>query len=361
MHSTYFTAGPSQLYPSYQKHLVDAMDKQLGSVNHRSETFRAIYRHTDEQLRILLDIPSTHGIFFAASATEIWERILLNCVAEHSFHLTNGAFSKKFYDIALALNKNAIDFQVEDGKGFDLQQIHIPKETELICTTQNETSTGVMIPDQDLKLIKKTHPNTMLCCDLVSIAPYSKIDYTLMDSSFFSVQKAFGMPPGLGVWIANEQCLNKALQLQASGKNIGGHHTLASYWTNYRKFETPCTPNVMAIYILGKIAEDMNHLGVDTIRAEIDAKASMIYHFAEQAKNFTPFVQLPEHRSQTVAVLQTKIPSADIINTLKTKQVCVSSGYGIHKANQIRIANFPATNLSDMGHLLEILTDIDHA
>ena len=35
----------------------------------------------------------------------------------------------------------------------------------------------------------------------------------MIDTAFFSVQKAFGLPAGLGVWIANEKCLEKAKRL----------------------------------------------------------------------------------------------------------------------------------------------------
>ncbi|TAG55006.1 MAG: phosphoserine aminotransferase, partial [Runella slithyformis] len=101
MKNTYFTAGPAQMYPTFEKHLQTALNEQLGSISHRSQKFRDIYKFTVEQLRQLMNIPDTHGIFFAGSASEIWERILLNCVEHESFHLVNGSFSKKFYEYAV--------------------------------------------------------------------------------------------------------------------------------------------------------------------------------------------------------------------------------------------------------------------
>ena len=358
MNTIYFTPGPSHLFSTYQKHLIEAMNLQLGSINHRSDAFRKIYRHTDEQLRLLMDIPSTHAIFFASSATEIWEKIMLNCVDQYSFHLTNGAFSNKFYDFANALKKSPARFAVEEGQGFNMNDILIPEETELICTTQNETSTGVQIPVDDLMKLKKKFPSKLLCTDLVSVAPYSAIDHTMMDCSFFSVQKAFGMPPGLGVWIVNENCLAKADQLKNKGLNIGAHNTLESYFKNYKTFETPSTPNVIAIYILGKIAEDMNNLGLANIRKDLEVKADMIYDFAKQHKDFEPLVNQEAHRSKTVAVLNTVQPSAEIITAVKQHHMAVGSGYGKNKASQIRIANFPATSVQQMEELLDVLNTL---
>lgn len=358
MSTIYFTPGPSHLYHTYQQHLKDAMEMQLGSINHRSNTFRKIYQHTDEQLRILMDIPKTHAVFFASSATEIWEKMLSCLVETNSFHFTNGAFSSKFYEFAKSLKKSPAQYQVEEGQGFNIEEIQIPDETELICSTQNETSTGVQIPVEDLIQLKNKYPDKLLCTDLVSVAPYSNIDFTRMDSAFFSVQKAFGMPPGLGVWIVNEKCLDRANQLKSKGLNIGAHNTLELYVKNYQTFETPSTPNVMAIYILGKIAQDMNEYGIQQLRTDIDTKAAMIYSFAEMNKQFIPLVKRYEHRSQTVAVLNTTTPSAEIIESLKPFHMVVGSGYGKLKASQIRIANFPATRIEEMERLLDVLSAI---
>ncbi len=359
MNPIYFTPGPSQLYPTYQQHLQYAMDLQLGSINHRSNVFRDIYKHTDEQLRKLLNVPSTHSIFFASSATELWERILLNLVAEKSYHFVNGAFSKKFFDFAQLLQKNPMQIIANDGQGFDMNQVEIPNDIELICTTQNETSTGVYTSSTQLSLLKDNNPHALLCSDLVSIAPYSSIDYTKLDCTFFSVQKAFGMPPGLGVLIVNHQCIEKSIELKKKGYNIGAHHTFESYQKNYLQFETPSTPNVIAIYIIGKIAEDMNQKGIDNIREEIKLKAEMLYNFGNESQLFTPFVESETHQSDTVIVLNSSVDSSIIINHLKEKGFHIGSGYGSYKKNHLRIANFPATSVDEMNQLIELMKEFE--
>lgn len=348
----YFTPGPSELYPSYNKHLQTAIELQLGSINHRSEAFRKIYQYTDEQLRILMNIPASHQIYFAASATEIWEKLISNCVEQESFHLTNGSFSNKFFEFSKLLKKSPLRYQVEEGDGFDVQTIDIPSSSELICTTLNETSTGVCMQADDLKVLKQNYPDKLLCSDLVSVAPYAEVDFKYVDSIFFSVQKAFGMPPGLGVWIANEACLQKSLHLQTRNINIGAHHTLQSFNTNYLKFETPSTPNVIAIYILGMIAADMNRYGISNIREEINKKAELIYNFADGHPNYQALVKSKPYRSKTVAVLNTLKPAHEIIESVKEKGYVIGGGYGAKKGNQIRIANFPATSYVDLQKIL---------
>lgn len=356
MKNTYFTPGPAELYPTFQQHLQRAMDEQIGSISHRSKQFREIYRFTDGQLRTLLSIPDTHGIFFTGSASEVWERMLLNCVEHESFHLVNGSFSQKFYEYALALHKHPHVLEKPFGEGFDAAEVQVPDYAEVVCITHNETSSGVQMKPSEIHKLKRKHPKKLFCVDMVSSAPYPDLDFGLIDSAFFSVQKAFGMPAGLGVWIASQACVAKAEQLRKNDTlTIGAHNTLPALWKNYQNFETPATPNVLFIYLLGKIAEDFNRIGIDTIRRQTEEKARMLYKFVESSDAYTPFVQQERHRSQTVVVATTQKPSAEVIAAVKTARMVVGSGYGKFKESQIRIANFPATSTEQVAELIELL------
>ena len=356
MKNTYFTPGPAELYPTFAQHLQTAMEEQLGSISHRSQRFRAIYQHTDEQLRALLNIPKTHGIFFTGSASEVWERLLLNCVEHESFHAVNGSFSRKFYDYAHSLHKFAHRLEKPFGEGFDAADIDVPEYAELVCLTHNETSAGVQMRPSEMHKLKKKYPTKLFCVDMVSSAPYPDLDYNLIDSAFFSIQKAFGMPAGMGVWIASEKCLAKAERLQKyESLTIGAHNTLPMLWKNYRTFETPATPNVLFIYVLGKIAEDFNKLGIDVLRKQTEEKAKMIYKFLDKSDAFSPFVTAERHRSQTVIVANTQQPAGKLIDVVKQAGMVVGSGYGRLKDAQIRIANFPATTAEQVNALLSEL------
>ncbi|MES2731756.1 MAG: aminotransferase class V-fold PLP-dependent enzyme [Bacteroidota bacterium] len=357
MKKTYFTPGPAQLYPSVAHHMQTAMDEQIGSISHRSKQFRQLYQHAAEQLTELMQIPAGSGIFFLGSATEIWERSLQNCVGNESFHLVNGSFSKRFYEFALELNgknspRHAVHVEAPFGMGFDASDALIPETSELVCLTHNESSSGVSMPVAEIHALKQAHANKLFIVDVVSSAPYPDLDLSLVDSVFFSVQKAFGLPAGLGVWITNDKMLAKAEQLKAEGHSIGTYHSLPSLFKNFKNYETPETPNVMNIYLLGKIAEEMNKKGVATIRKETDAKAQILYEFMAQSPAFDIFVQNPAHRSQTVVVANTTKPAAEVIEAVKATGNVIGSGYGSYKDKQIRIANFPTTSTADIESLI---------
>ena len=356
MKNTYFTPGPAEVYPTFGTHMQTALNEQVGSISHRSQQFRDIYKHTDEQLRVLLNIPATHGIFFTGSASEVWERVLLNCVEHESFHLVNGSFSRKFFDYAQSLHKYAHIMEKPFGEGFDFSEIEVPEYAELVCVTHNETSSGVQMRPVEIHKLKRKYPKKLFCVDMVSSAPYPDLDFSLIDSAFFSVQKAFGMPAGLGVWIASQACLDKAERLQKyESMTIGAHNTLPMLWKNYQTFETPATPNVLFIYLLGKIAEDLNRIGIETVRKQTEEKARMLYRFIESDERYSPFIKEERHRSQTVVVANTTAPAKAVMARAKEARMIVGSGYGKQKDSQIRIANFPAVSVDQTAQLIEVL------
>ena len=367
MNPVYFTPGPAQLYPTVPGHIRQALDAQIGSISHRSAAFRGLYQHLDEGLRQLLGVPKSHAILLTASATEVWERVLQNAVEHESFHCVNGSFSGKFYDFAGQLGRYAHLFEKPPGEGFvyddfanadtpgkNTGKTEIPAYAELVALTANETSTGVQMRAADINRLKRSHRSKLFCVDMVSSAPYHHLDYSELDSAFFSVQKAFGLPAGLGVWIVGESLLHKADNLLAQGQAIGTYHSLPVLMDNYRKFETPETPNVLNIYLLGKVVEDMNRTGIDVIRKETDAKAKLLYQFLEKTEGFAPAVARAELRSPTVVVANVK-NAPELLQKARNQGFIVGSGYGKAKDTQIRIANFPATSTRQIEALLQVL------
>ncbi|RDB04267.1 aminotransferase class V-fold PLP-dependent enzyme [Runella aurantiaca] len=361
MKQVYFTAGPAEMYPTFEKHLLTAVEQQLGSISHRSQKFRSIYQFTVEQLRTLMNIPDTHGIFFTGSASEVWERVVQNCVEHESFHLVNGSFSKKFYEYSASLRKYAHKQEKPFGEGFDYAEVEVPEYAELICVTHNETSSGVQMREPDIHKLKRSNSKKLIAVDMVSSAPYPDLDFSVIDTAFFSVQKAFGLPAGLGVWIANEKCLAKAERLQKyEDATIGAHNSLPMLWKNFKNYETPATPNVISIYLLGKVAEDMNKIGAETVRKQTEEKYKLLNKYIETSRAFSPSVAEERHRSRTVIVANTRIPSPEVIAQVKQANMIVGSGYGPFKESQIRIANFPAVSFEQVEALIGELKKLEN-
>jgi phosphoserine aminotransferase len=336
-----FAPGPSQLYFTVPDHARVAFRDGITSLGHRTKEFEKIFQSAVEGLKQLLDIPPGFHVFFASSATEIWERSVQNLVEEKSFHFVNGAFSNRFYEIAKLLGRDAEKAETTFGHAFG-ETFAVPPEVEMIGLTHNETSTGVSLTTDFIHRFRGTNPNALIVVDAVSSLPYPSFDYSKIDSVFFSVQKGFGMPAGLGVWIVNDRCIAKAEQLLSKGKGVGTYHSLPFYLQNANKHQTPETPNVLGIYLLSKVIDDFIRRGINTIRKETEYKAAILYKALEGHSLVSPFVKEKNIQSKTVIVAQCGDRTEKINEYLQSHGLHAGDGYGVLKKMQLRFANFPA-------------------
>jgi len=355
MNNIYFTVGPTQTHPKLGEYLNEGLEKGIYSISHRGKQFGELFTHTVSSLKTLLNIPPDFHVFFIGSATEGMELILENCVENKSFHFVNGAFSKRFFQTAQGLRKSPEKHEAPADEGFDMHKASIPADAELVCLTQNETSTGVKIDMPDIRALRLKHPDKLFAIDVVSSTPYATVDYDAVDCSFFSVQKGFGMPSGLGVLIVNDKCIKKSEKLHAKGINIGSFHNFPALLKSAGKNQTPETPNTMAIYVLGRICDSYIKYGLEKIRTDTDLKAKLLYAFLDNNPRYPAFVKKEPWRSKTVIVAETPEGSAPVLKRLADNGFIVGAGYGEFKDTHIRIGNFPMHKVSDVKEILNIL------
>lgn len=325
-------------------------------ISHRGKAFKDLYKSVSVNLRKLLNIPDTHHIFFTASSLESMERVIENTVAKKSFHIVTGAFGKRFHKTALELGKKAEKIAYPAGEGWNSDKIKVPKGTELIAITQNDTSTGVSLPMEEIYALGKKYPDAMIAIDVVSSAPYTLVDYERIDMAFFSVQKGFGLPAGLGLLIVSEKAVKKARALQKKGLDIGSYHNFVTTAEKEMDFQTTETPNVFTIYLFNKILEDFLKIGIDQIRQDTIEKAHMIYNFFEKHQTYEPFVKDARYRSLTSLVIDVKEETEQIAKRLAQRGLILGKGYGDYKAEHIRLANFPSQTKKDVKKLLSLLS-----
>ncbi|MFM8912133.1 MAG: aminotransferase class V-fold PLP-dependent enzyme [Flammeovirgaceae bacterium] len=351
-----FAPGPSQLYFTLEDHTRRAFREGFPSISHRSKEFQHAYHRTVANLRQLLSVPEHFHIAFTTSASEVWERSIQSLVIESCLHLVNGAFSKKFYETALQQKKKATKIEVAPGKGFE--PLVANSTPELIALTYNETSTGVAMPLAYVAEVRRQFPNSLIIVDAVSSVPYPAFNFDHIDSVFFSVQKGFGMPAGLGVWIYNNRCIEKAKEVQAAGVNAGSYHSLLSLHEFTLKNQTPATPNMLAIYTLGYVAEDFLNRGIHIIRKETEYKAALLYQTLQQHSWIKPFVAEVTWRSPTVIIAHCAEHTETVRQKLEVQGLFPGDGYGELKKTQLRFANFPAHSKEQYELLADALAGI---
>ncbi len=355
MKRKYFTVGPTEPHPKLKKYLTDALKKDVASMSHRGPEFSALYKRAAVGIRAVLGAPASFHVFFLGSATEAMERIIENCVERESLHFVNGAFSKRFYQTAVELKKHAQKIEAPEGRTFDFTSADITQEVELIALTHSETSNGVQLDLDEAYELKRKYPQKLIALDIVSSAPYPKVDYRYVDAAFFSVQKGFGLPSGLGVLLVNDACIAKSLVLQKKGISVGTFHSFPSFLKSESKLQTPETPNVLGIYLLARVCEDYLKIGVGKIRKETEAKAKLLYSHFDKHPTLKPFVKDKTARTQAFIVIETPGGSGPVIQKLASKGFDVGAGYGQFADRHIRIGNFPQNKLSDVRKILRIL------
>lgn len=264
----FLTPGPSQPYPKLRDFMEDAWNADVMAISHRGKKFTDIYRRTDVALRALMDVPDGWQMMFLGSATEAMERLVQGVVADKSYHFVNGAFSKKWWEISGQLGKSASARAVVAGQGFEELGLEVAAGADLVCVTVNETSTGAVWPAAALAGLSTGPDGPLMAVDVVSAAPLVPVPWDQADAAFFSVQKAFGLPAGLGVLMLGPRALARSEALADSGMQTGSYHRLTELAKGAAKFQTPATPNVLGIYLLGRVAEDMLARGIGELRAE---------------------------------------------------------------------------------------------
>ncbi|MDA1121029.1 MAG: aminotransferase class V-fold PLP-dependent enzyme [Bacteroidetes bacterium] len=358
MRKIFFTPGPTELYYTVEGHIKTGLKEQIASISHRGSAFKRLFQSASENLRLLLNVPEGFEILFTSSATEVWEHLVRSCAKHESAHLVNGAFSRRAWEYSGLMGLKNEMINAVDGSCSEPNQIKISDSCELIMITHNESSTGVAYPIEYLKEVRRKYPKQIIAIDAVSSAPIPEFDFDDIDSLYFSVQKSFCLPAGLGVWIVGPKCIQKSELLRKSGTNIGTYRALPTMIKQAKAYQTVETPNILGIYLLGKVAGDMLNKGIDQIRRESKYKAAVLYQTIQDHPNLEAFVDNPKYRSETVVVAKTFGLTEYFINELNNHRMVISSGYGEYKTEHIRIANFPTHSKEIVEKISDLLLAI---
>lgn len=342
-----FYPGPSQLYPQIEDYLQEAYRSGILSMNHRSTPFMDMLSATVATLHDKLAIPVDYEIYFTSSATECWEIVSQSLVKENSLHAYNGAFGQKWLEYSQRIHPTfGYSFGLDDTPGISESE-HFT-QAELLCLTHNETSNGTALPDAVLQKIRKDFTG-LIAVDATSSMAGVALPWTSGDVWLASVQKCFGLPPGLGVLVVSPRAIERA-------KTIGErdhYNSLLFIRDNFRKNQTPYTPNTLAIYLLGQVMTQV--VPIEIVDDLTELRAERIYQSIQDLP-FERLVENPETRSATVIAMQ---GNENQIRQLKTEALTagiqLGNGYGEWKSTSLRIANFPAIPDADFVRLFEFL------
>lgn len=343
-----FYPGPSKLYPEIGAYLQKAFESGILEMNHRSEAFMGLFADTKELLKEKLSIPDEYEIVLVSSATECWEIVSQSFVTNSSFHFYNGAFGEKWFDYAQRIHS------ASKGMAFGVEELpslnQIPIQSELLALTHNETSNGTALPENFQQKIRNQFPDSLIAYDATSSMAGYNLKWEYGDIWFASVQKCFGLPPGLAVMVVSPKAVERANTI-----NDLQHYNSFNYiLANARKNQTHHTPNISNIFLLNSTLRQRD--GVENIYNDLVKRK---HDFLDKIQNFPPiqnYISLPDLQSDTVFCLQAdESLLMDLKNAAAENNILLGNGYGKLKNTTFRIANFPALLQSDFDHLLIFL------
>lgn len=340
-----FYPGPSKVYPQVATYMQDAYQSGLLSVNHRSAEAMEMVKETYRLLHEKLQIPEDYHMAFVSSATECWEIIAQSLTQRQSLHAYNGAFGQKWAEYVQKLGVAV------EHRPFGLNdECTLREDAEIICLTQNETSNGTQIRNSTLQNIRN-RTSGLIALDATSSMAGVEFDWKLGDVWFASVQKCFGLPAGLGIMVYSPRALTRAEAINERNH----YNSLLFIHENAARFQTHYTPNVLNIYLLGRVLEQVPVLS--EVAKHIENRARMMIEFINQETSWTSLVNQGGVQSDTVlAITGEKEKISQIKTNAKSHGIMLGNGYGNWKDTTFRIANFPALTDNDFSILKHFIT-----
>ena len=328
-------------------------------IGHRGSDFEELYASLRPGLQSL--IGTTRPVFTStSSAWGVMEGALRNLVREKVLCLCCGAFSDKWYDVALKLGYEAEKIQVEWGEAIDAEAVRAKLAEggfDTVTFIHSETSTGVLNDLAGIAAVVKSFPDTMLVVDTVSSLSTVPVEMDAIgaDVILAGVQKALALPPGLAVFAVSEAAMERA----KGTANRGYYFDFLEFEKNDAKNNTPSTPSISILfglqYMLGQIEKE----GLEQ-RFARHAETNAMIHAWGARHGFELFA--PESfRSKALTCFATPdgFDLPGFIKELKTRHnFLINGGYGKIKGATFRISNMGNETVETMQELIDAMDDV---
>jgi phosphoserine aminotransferase len=348
-----FGVGPSLIPVSVIESLAKTGPHLLGT-SHRKEAVKNLVKELQEGIKKYFKLPEGYEVVLGnGGATTFWDIMGLGLVEKNSLHFITGEFSDKWFKAHQLIPWiKATDRRVPMGSGMN------PVEEEgfdFICTTLNETSTGVMITE--IPKLKNLH--TLMAVDATSGAGQMKVDFNLVDVYYFSPQKVFASEGGTFVAIFSPKAIARARAV-ASDKSryIPESLKLVNALDMSVNHQTYNTPSISNFFFMNEQIKIMNALGEDEVIAQAKRKAQFIYDWAAEKSYLSAYIKEEKFRSHAVATIDVddKYSVDDLASSLRKQKVVYDiESYRKLGRNQLRISLFHNVSFENIVKLTKII------
>lgn len=325
---------------------------------HRSREFETLFRAASDKARALF-FTRFRVFVTASSGSGLQEAAVRNFAKKTVLSCVNGAFARRWYDVAAANGKQVDLLDFEWDQPVDPQRVAealLRKHYEVLTLVHNETSTGLQNPVREIaSAVRDASPDTLVCVDAVSSLGGTKIEMDAwgLDMLLTSSQKCLALPPGLGLASVSDRSLAYAAEVP----DRGWYFDLVLMEKHRLKDSTPATPALSLVYALDY---QLDRLLAEGLEARFDRHSAMARRVQEWALSRGLDLFAPEgFRSQTVTTVDNRrsLDVAEINKFLLARGMRIANGYGPLKGKTFRIAHMGETRLQDLDQLLSALDE----
>lgn len=353
MHKKLFIPGPTEV----REEVLKAQSRWM--IGHRSKDFGDLNARVVDKTKQILGTKN-YVMWFTSSGTGTMEGAIRNLVTGKVLHTVNGAFSDRWFKISKACGKSAAAVSVEWGKAVRPEAIDAELARggyEVLTITQNETSTGVRNPIEDIAaMMKAKYPDILIVVDAVSslMGDWFDIDALGLDVVVASSQKCVALPPGLAVAVVSQRALDKCRTVSDRGYYFDYDAMLKRY---EKDRQTPTTP---AISLFWALEAELDHILAETMPARYQRHREMAEFTRAWARRHFALFPEPGYESVTLTTVSNtrNISVKDLNTALGARNMQISNGYGDLKEKTFRIAHMGDLTMADMQAVTEAIADI---
>ena len=172
------------------------------------------------------------------------------------------------------------------------------------------------------------------------------------DIWYGSVQKCFGLPAGLAIMVLSPRAIARAIEINEKIH----YNSLLSMYENMQKFQTTHTPNVLGIYLLMRVMQQVENITI--ISEKTKKRAKELYQLMNSFYECNLLIKNEIVRSDTIIAIEaTPLAIKNIKEKAQKANILLGNGYDIWKETTFRIANFPAISDKEVKLLEELFLE----
>jgi len=233
-------------------------------MHHRSDSFRLLMRET---CSFLAEILGTSGrvAVISSSGTGAMETAVANFTSgkDKALVVSAGKFGERWAEILTCHGRGVKVHRLIPEESIDVEGIAgliVEEHPDVIFLTHVESSTGMLLPLRELMdLIKGKKP--LVIVDAVASLGVEEIsmDEWGMDVVVGASQKAFSVPPGLGIVAFGERAEEKMKEVHSKGY----YFDLEKYLDEAAVGDPPFTPAIPLVQMMHESLRLFRSIGLD--------------------------------------------------------------------------------------------------